>query len=90
MIYARARVSIIAPPYNPWRVLIETMIYPGLGPSIFVDVSMADQVEHWIHSVLAVLPDSKVVSSILPLWRSIGVKTRYIMMVITCADSGSS
>ena len=40
------------------------MIYPGLGPSIFVDVSMADQVEHWIHSVLAVLPDSKVVSSI--------------------------
>ena len=65
-------------------------IYPGPGPSIFMDVSIADQAEHWIHSVLAVLPDSKVVSSILPLWRSIGVKTRYIMMVITCADSGSS
>ena len=52
------------PPYNRWRVLIEIMIYPGLGPSIFVDVSMADQVEHWIHSVLVVLPDPKVVSSI--------------------------
>ena len=47
MIYARARVIIIAPPYNHWRVLIETMNYPGLGPSIFVDDSMADQVEHW-------------------------------------------
>ena len=83
MIYARARVSIIAPPYNPWRVLIETMIYPGLGPSIFVDVSMADQVEHWIHSVLAVLPDSKVVSSI-PVHG--GVKTHSIvMMIIPCA-----
>ena len=83
MIYARARVSIIAPPNNRWRVLSETMIYPGLGPSIFVDVSMADQVEHWIHSVLVVLPDPKVVSSI-PVHG--GVKTHSIVvMVIPCA-----
>ena len=47
MIYARARVIIIAPAYNHWRVLIETMKYFGLGPIIFVDDSMADQVEHW-------------------------------------------
>ena len=39
-------------------------IYPDPGPTIFEDVSIADQAEHWIHSVLAVLPDSKVVSSI--------------------------
>ena len=40
-------IIIAPPPYNHWRVLIETMNYPGLGPSIFVDDSMADQVEHW-------------------------------------------
>ena len=59
------------------------MIYPDLGPSIFVDVSMADQVEHWINSVLAVLPDPKVVRSI-PIHG--GVKTHSIVVVvIPCA-----
>ena len=48
MIYARARVIIIAPAYNHWRVLIETMKYAGLGPFMLVDDSMADQVEHRI------------------------------------------
>ena len=46
------------------RVQIETVNYSGFGPSIVVDVSMANQVEHWIHSVLVVLPDPTVVSSI--------------------------
>ena len=35
-------------------------IYPDPGPTIFEDVSIADQAEHWIHSVLAVLPDSRL------------------------------
>ena len=37
-----------------------------MNVDFFMDVSIADQAEHWIHSVLAVLPDSKVVSSIPP------------------------
>ena len=58
-------------------------IYPDPGPTIFMDVSIADQAEHWIHSVLAVLPDSKVVSSI-PVHG--GVKTHSIVkMIIPCA-----
>ena len=35
-------------------------IYPDPGPTIFKDVSIAVQAEHWIHSVLAVLPDSRL------------------------------
>ena len=57
---ARARVSIIAPPLQSLEILIEIMIHWTI---IFVDVSMADQVEHLIHSVQVVLPDSRVVSS---------------------------
>ena len=54
-----------------------------MNVDFFMDVSIADQAEHWIHSVLAVLPDSKVVSSI-PVHG--GVKTHSIvMMIIPCA-----
>ena len=59
------------------------LIPSSVGPSICVDVFMANQVEHQINSVLSVLPDSKVVSSI-PVHG--GVKTHSIvMMIIPCA-----
>ncbi len=56
------------------------MIYLSLGPSIFEEISMVDQVDHkWMYSVLVVLSNPKVVRSIHV---NGAVETNSIVMVI--------